>query len=112
MVNLQSTTHWQPSYSHQERYRAVDAILIIWAELLLYTVQFERLAKLMTDNRVVIGRSLQAIADNFDIVVILVMWIACLVRCLNDCAIAYQGADRWIEWRISNWQMTPVRGIG
>lgn len=110
---MQSTSHWQPSYSHQERYRAVDAILIIWTELLLYTNLFEQLARLMTDNRVIIQRSLATIIDNFDIVVILVMWIASLVRWLNDVAIWYNRIDRQLTRWVSQLVYVPVyRGIG
>lgn len=112
-MRLQATSHWQPSYSHQERYRAVDAILIIWAELLLYTSLFEQLARLMTDNRVIISRSLEAIIANFDIVVILIMWIASLVRWLNNLAIWYSEVDRQLTRYISKLVYVPVyRGIG
>lgn len=110
---LQNTSHWQPSYSHQERYRAVDAILIIWAELLLYTTQFERLARLMTDNRIIISRSLEAIITNFDIVIVLVMWIASFIRTINDWAIWYNEVDRQLVRCVSQLIYVPVyRGIG
>jgi uncharacterized membrane protein len=110
---VQSTSHWQPSYSPDDRRKAVDAILIIWTEILLYTIYFERLAKLMTDNRVVISRSLEAIIANFDLVVILIMWIAALVRTINDCAIWYSELDRQLVSYISRLVYVPVyRGIG
>jgi hypothetical protein len=112
-VTMQATSHWQPSYSPDDRRKAVDAILIIWTELLLYTDLFERLAKLMTDNRVVIGRSLEAIISNFDIVVILIMWIASLVRTINDVAIWYSELDRQLVRRLSWLVYVPAyRGIG
>lgn len=110
---LQSTSHWQPSYSPEDRHKAVDAILVIWSELLLLTDLLVKIAQLMTDNRVIISRSLEAIIANFDIVVILVMWIASLVRWLNDIAIWYSEIDRQLVRWISQLVYVPVyRGIG
>jgi hypothetical protein len=110
---MQSATHWQPSYSPDDRHKAVDAILIIWSELLLLTDLLIKIAQLMTDNRVVISQSLEAIIANFDIVVILIMWIAGLVRTINDVAIWYSEIDRQLMRWFSRLVYVPVyRGIG
>jgi len=105
-MTLSSTAQWQAHYDPHGRRRLIEAILVLWPELLLLGSIVIEIAQFVARHRLLIIEVLEVIRSNADLFVAALLALVNLMRLiefgLEYCAVVYGGFETVmpVAWRV------------